>query len=274
MRVSLRAPHGERHVRVHPPAPRPKRGHNPPPTCCTACCTVLVSPSTHTRARVCAARPALLRDALVACARCRPDIMPVVRARSAGTKPILPYCAMLLDNVVGYVFSTHIHDTMSVTLRSISIALAVVYIGIMIMLAPTADARRSAVATAVTALLLAISIPVSVYRLLTDADAQQSALGAVNTLTAIMFAAAPLASIRTVLATRDASSLPFTTISMLTVCAASWAVYGVILRNVWIVAPNVMNAILAGVQLALCLLFPGPKRAAASDAGTARTKLE
>ena len=52
---------------------------------------------------------------------------------------------------------------------------------------------------------------------------------------------------------------------MLTLCAGSWATYGVLLRNVWMILPNVVNALLGAAQVALSVTLPGTTPA--GDAG-------
>jgi drug/metabolite transporter (DMT)-like permease len=43
---------------------------------------------------------------------------------------------------------------------------------------------------------------------------------------------------------------------MLLVCATAWALYGTVLKNIWMVIPNAINSLLALLQVSLFLAFP------------------
>jgi uncharacterized membrane-anchored protein len=148
-------------------------------------------------------------------------IAPIQRRSTAG-KSIVPYTMMLLDCLVGWWFSSLIGDNLGLRLRSLSIVLTVLYLGVMTVFAPSPrDSAQKVVAAAV-----AFATYYTVLTLTVPSKLWPDALGATNTATAIAFAASPLADIGRILKTRDASSVPFFLVTMLTVCAASWATYG------------------------------------------------
>jgi solute carrier family 50 protein (sugar transporter) len=194
----------------------------------------------------------------------------VVRRGSAAGKSIVPYCAMLVDNCVGLWFSYLIGDAISVQLRLLGLLLNASYLAVLVAYAPPGQ-RTPAVRT----LGLALAGLAAFYAVMSGwvpAKARPDILGLVNTGTALAFASSPLADISGVLKARDASSIPFAMASALTVCASSWATYGVITRNIWMVIPNVLNALIGGAQVGLSLAFrPGPA-AAAGSAGRGGSK--
>jgi uncharacterized protein with PQ loop repeat len=146
------------------------------------------------------------------------------------------------------------------------IVLNVAYLSIMIAFAQ----RRS---ESVGRLVATCALFAAYYAALTVAVPRSQwtdVLGLTGTLTAVAFAASPLADVARMLRVRDASSIPLPMVSMLALCATSWAVYGALLANVWMVVPNVLNAAIAGAQTALALALPGPgaRKRARSRAGS------
>lgn len=159
---------------------------------------------------------------------------------------MLPFAFMLLDNAVGLWFSHLIGDDIGRTLRSCSIFLCLCYIGVLVAYAPQPAATAAPAAAAFAA---ASTLYFLLRSYVPDQAAQADFLGLVNTGTALAFAASPLATISTVLSTGDASSLPATMLTVLLVCASSWATYGMVLANKWMIIPNAINALLAGLQV-------------------------
>merc|ERR1719159_472403 len=84
------------------------------------------------------------------------------------------------------------------------------------------------------------------------------ALLIVGTMSACMsvgVSCAPLAELKTILKTRDASSIP-ADISMASFVASSlWLACAVLLHDLWILVPNVAGLVLGGFQLFLLMLF-------------------
>merc|ERR1719487_1446304 len=85
------------------------------------------------------------------------------------------------------------------------------------------------------------------------------ALLIVGTMSACMsvgVSCAPLAELKTILKTRDASSIP-ADISMASFVASSlWLACAVLLHDLWILVPNVAGLVLGGFQLFLLAIFP------------------
>ena len=157
-----------------------------------------------------------------------PEMRGIVRRRSSAHRSLAPFIAMAVDTVVGFWFCLLVGDSVGTPLRGLSLVVTSCYLAIMV--AYSADRRRSGavVATALAGLAVAcLALALYVPR-----GRWIDVLGSVNTLTAIAFAASPLADIGKVLKTRDASSLPFAMVSVLSVCALSWGIYGTILGNV------------------------------------------
>jgi len=182
------------------------------------------------------------------------DLLPVVRNKSAGSKSHMPFMAMLLDTFVGLWFSRLINDNIGSALRAVGLFLVLVYIAIMYLYS---DNPQRVVRHSLAVIATFGAIAAGLILLVPTREARSNILGMINTATAIGFAASPLTEIGTVLRTRSAASIPQAMVTLLTICASSWAVYGLVLSNVWMVLPNAVNAVLGALQVALTLLYPG-----------------
>jgi hypothetical protein len=138
-----------------------------------------------------------------------PDVAAVVRAGTTGSKPLLPFLLMLVDNAVGWAFSRLTGDDLSVKFRSLSLAMVAVYLPIMVAYAPDRRAAFNGLLSTVVALAAYYAGVVS----LVPPKGWPDVLGATTTMTAVAFAASPLAGIGRVLKTRDASAIPFGMVS-------------------------------------------------------------
>ena len=77
-------------------------------------------------------------------------------------------------------------------------------------------------------------------------------------LTGVALAAAPLATVREVLRTRDASSFPGTLVLMQFLQFLSWTIYGWVVTDWSTFANNLVGVVLGGLQLCLMAYFGAP----------------
>lgn len=195
-------------------------------------------------------------------------LLPVMKNKAipAG-KTHVPYVAMLVDTVIGILFTWTIQDRLGLSLRSFSLVLTMAYVGAFWGFNSHEGKKKmwgdlTMAVTALTGVLGAIFLYTSGAKTSSHA-LRGELLGILGTLSAIGFAASPLADIKTVLQKRDASSIPRIMVTVLLVCASSWALYGwIVLKNNWVVLPNTVNAVLAAAQLALSLAYSPTLKAA------------
>ena len=77
-------------------------------------------------------------------------------------------------------------------------------------------------------------------------------------LTGVALAAAPLATVREVLRTKDASSFPGTLVLMQFLQFLSWTIYGWVVTDWSTFANNLVGVVLGGLQLCLMAYFGAP----------------
>ena len=193
-----------------------------------------------------------------------PEMVEIIRRKSSSHRSLTPFCCMIIDSIIGLWFSVSISDALGTRLRVLGIVMTVGYLSVMVVYARK---PRESLGYVVATLVLVASFCGSIVAFV-PREKWLDILGVANSrtfhrnhtnrayvctyihhqhrhpphpssfliptyiVTAVMFAASPLADIGRVLKSRDASSLPFFMVTMLTVCAMSWALYGVILQNV------------------------------------------
>ena len=72
----------------------------------------------------------------------------------------------------------------------------------------------------------------------------------------VCYCAAPLASVLTVMKTRSTESLPFYLILATIAMTSSWSLYGLIIKDAFVIVPNTIGCIIAIGQFMLFSLYP------------------
>mmetsp|Transcript_33243 Transcript_33243/g.48843 ORF Transcript_33243/g.48843 Transcript_33243/m.48843 type:complete len:301 (+) Transcript_33243:135-1037(+) len=86
--------------------------------------------------------------------------------------------------------------------------------------------------------------------------AKELTIGISANFNLMFFFAAPLATMVTVVKTRDSSSIHIRTMVMNSLCSLFWSAYGIGIRNEIILVPNVIGVVFGLMQIFLCLIFP------------------
>jgi hypothetical protein len=82
-------------------------------------------------------------------------------------------------------------------------------------------------------------------------------LSLTSPFTQVLLFGSPLVKLVTVIRLQDSSSIPRPVAVLSTLAAGSWTFYGWLLHDPYIMLPNAMGLLLALVQLALLVVFPG-----------------
>lgn len=81
-------------------------------------------------------------------------------------------------------------------------------------------------------------------------------IGLLCCVASIIFCMSPLASLREVYRSKSTEILPFPLILSMFFVGGLWCLYGVIIDNTFIIYPNFLGFIIAGLQLLLFLIYP------------------
>ena len=74
----------------------------------------------------------------------------------------------------------------------------------------------------------------------------------------VLYCAAPLASVVTVVRSRSTESLPFYLILATIAMTGSWTLYGLIIEDMFVILPNFLGCLIASGQLLLFAVYRSP----------------
>ena len=80
--------------------------------------------------------------------------------------------------------------------------------------------------------------------------------GLLSSTMSVMYCAAPLASVVTVIKTKSTESLPFYLILATIGMTSSWTLYGLIIEDSFVTVPNSLGCLIAIGQLMLFSVYP------------------
>jgi len=180
-------------------------------------------------------------------------VLGIYRNRSVGRLPLLPYTAMVCNSVIWMFYGVTSKQFAVAAPNLLGLVLGLVYCGVYCWHAPT-DAdwphRRGlhlqAVVVAAMLCLFSSKLP---------GTQGTKLLGGVGFGATIVMFAGPLASIRTVLNSKNTKSLPFGFTCAMTVNCALWTYYATVLADPVIFTANAIGLLLAMAQLSLFAHF-------------------
>ena len=102
---------------------------------------------------------------------------------------------------------------------------------------------------------IVIAAFVVVFAIVAGVTRNTQVVGIIASLVAVAMFASPLATLRVVIETKSAASLPAPMILIGIVCTFLWTIYGIRLNNPFVYAPNAFALLLGLAQLVLLLYF-------------------
>lgn len=94
-------------------------------------------------------------------------------------------------------------------------------------------------------------------------DQAKMIIGVPGNILAVLTSVSPLLTVRTIIARRDASSLPFGMSVMNMVAGSVWTVYGTMLGDMLVIFPNAIALTMGTIQVSLIILFRPSAKAVA-----------
>jgi solute carrier family 50 protein (sugar transporter) len=183
-----------------------------------------------------------------------PTVRAAQRAKATGALALLPFLSMFANCVGWGLYGVLRRDFFPLVVTNV--------VGVVLSLFYTvAFYRISSARGAVLKKILAtcaVLLALVLYPVCSDEPAQdvQDHVGYVAVgIAAIMFAS-PLTVVKEVIATRNAAIMPFTLITAGVVNCLLWLIYGLILADSFVIAPNLVNCFLGLTQLMLFCVFP------------------
>ncbi|GMF35373.1 unnamed protein product [Phytophthora fragariaefolia] len=117
---------------------------------------------------------------------------------------------------------------------------------------------------AVLVLLFAVLCKTDVIPL--SSNVQKKIVGYIAVIINVALYASPLQTMKFVLQTKSAASLPATTCCVNLINGSLWVLYGILANDMFVLTPNAMGVVLSVIQVALCIKFRHSGRIEARDA--------
>lgn len=147
-----------------------------------------------------------------------PEINRIRASRTTGKYRFAPYFSMALNYALGMAYGFATDDGSIVFARAVSLLMAVGYMYVFVLyLAPGATATKEVAFWVAFAVIFSVGLSLTVNVLL-DAAEFSTVIGSVALMASVFMAASPLLNLPVILATRDASSIPFAYTVMGIVC--------------------------------------------------------
>jgi solute carrier family 50 protein (sugar transporter) len=84
-------------------------------------------------------------------------------------------------------------------------------------------------------------------------------VGTMSACMSVLVSCAPLAELKTIVKTKDASAIPSDIVCASFMASILWLACAVLLHDLWILVPNIAGLVLGGFQLFLLMVFQPPK---------------
>ena len=193
-----------------------------------------------------------------------PGMLRCKRVGQLGSFNPLPFPVVLANCIGWIIYSLYIDDYFLFFANAPGAMLGMYFTLVGYGLSPYGSALRDQIERSAMALMFAL-LCVTLYIGLIAADAsldhKRFTMGIFCNVVLLVYYAAPLSTIREVLAQRDSKSLYWPLALANTINGAAWFLYGVALGDPYLMAPNGVGAVLGGAQLALIARFPTKDRA-------------
>nr|CCA19148.1 MtN3like protein putative [Albugo laibachii Nc14] len=185
------------------------------------------------------------------------DIRAIQATKVKHSRCILPLTSMFCNAICWCLYGILAHNIFPLLLtNAIGIIICTYYLVIFSRYASnTAHVRRCLIAMAVALTIFfsfCLFVPVSHATI-------QSVVGYAGISVCTVMFASPLAVVKKVIAEKSSDVLPFPMILAAFMNSISWLVYGLMLHDIIVILPNLINFVLAGMQLSLFAIYPRTK---------------
>lgn len=183
-----------------------------------------------------------------------PDIRRVRDDKTTGKMPLLPLTSMFANCVLWSLYGFLARDYFPLlATNAVGIGFSSFYLAVYYRFTPQKLSMQRSVLGMCTALFIVSMYPVFSYE--PRVVVQQHIGYMAITVCAVMFGS-PLVLVKQVIATKNASLLPFGMIMASLINSLLWLTYGFILQDTIVILPNLLNLALGGLQLGIVCIYP------------------
>ncbi|MQM21512.1 hypothetical protein Taro_054553 [Colocasia esculenta] len=184
-----------------------------------------------------------------------PTFYRICKRKSTEGFQAVPYVIALFSAMLMIYYAlVKTNSTLLLTINGIGCFIETVYIVLFLFFAP----KKAKISTLKLLLLLnvvAYSIIVSLTFFLLKGSNRVRVIGWINVGFSVSVFAAPLSIMRLVIRTKSVEFMPFGLSFFLTVSAVVWFGYGLLIRDLYVAAPNVLGFLFGVAQMVLYLIY-------------------
>lgn len=187
-----------------------------------------------------------------------PDFYAVHKRKATGPVQLLPVVALATNNAFSMLYAYAVNDFVPLFVTNcFGFVTSLFFIGIY-----HRYCQDRAYVYKMCAVGAALAGGLAIYTFLgvsgsTSLTRSQvsSSLGWVMAVSTSLLFASPLATVKTVIQTKSAASIPFTLCLMYEINAILWLAYAIIISDWFVAAPNMVGVPLGILQLSLCAIY-------------------
>ncbi|GIX84333.1 sugar transporter SWEET1 [Caerostris extrusa] len=184
-----------------------------------------------------------------------PICLEFFRKKSTANVPVLPFLAGWICTSLWLQYSLMLGDTMMQVVNWTCSILQAIYV--LCYNIATTDKKNTQQMTSVAVCFLVATYAFG-FHIATKATVM-NIFGLMAAVSSVLASAAPLATVKTILKTKNSVSLPLPIIFSTFIVTSLWFFYGILVENSFIQVPNLISAIISVLQLILIAVYPSKK---------------
>ncbi|XP_065053041.1 sugar transporter SWEET1-like [Rhopilema esculentum] len=194
----------------------------------------------------------------------------IIRKKTVGNIPLFPFIATCVSSTIWLKYGFIQNNGTIKIVNSVGSSLQLVYI--CIYYSYCRDKRKANCIILPSAAFLYAMLFYAKYLAASDNVAAMH-LGLVGTFLSIVMTASPLVTVSEIIRTKCTASMAFPFVFVCFVSCILWALFGILIHDAFIVAPNAVGVLLGIFQLSFFLVYPSRKPETITD-GIARPLAE
>ncbi|KAJ8752632.1 hypothetical protein K2173_005521 [Erythroxylum novogranatense] len=184
-----------------------------------------------------------------------PTFLRIFKKKSTEGFHSIPYIAAMFSAMLWLYYASHKPNTfLLITINSVGCFIETIYIVVYITFAPK-KAKRFTLISLIMINFVGFGSIILITELCIKASYRVTVLGWICMVLAISVFAAPLSVMRLVIRTRSVEFMPFYLSFFLTLSAIMWLFYGLLLKDLYIVVPNILGFVLGVLQMLLYVIY-------------------
>ncbi|KAG0453696.1 hypothetical protein HPP92_025000 [Vanilla planifolia] len=185
----------------------------------------------------------------------------ICKKKSTEGFQVVPYVVALFSAMLWLYYAfIKTNVIFLVIINSIGCVMEAIYIGLFLFYAHKKALLHAAKLFLSLDVGVFAAIVVTTY-LLSKGDNRITAVGWISVGFSVCVFVSPLSIMKLVIKTKSVEFMPFYLSFFLTLCAVAWLFYGLLIKDIYVMLPNVLGLVFGIAQITLYLIYKKPKGA-------------